>query len=121
MIVAIIAVGYGQGRHIQYLQLDTAVEALKYIFIGEFILILDMAVVKLSVTLFLLRFGLRKWLRWVVITSISLLSLSTVAFIIILFSQCKPITANWDPRVSGICYGPNVLMIVLYITTGVCH
>jgi hypothetical protein len=113
---------FGQGRHILRLELENGVRAVMTMFVVQFLLPLALAVVKLSVTLFLLRIiGLRKWFRWALIANVAVLLASTLVYIIVLWAQCRPLAANWDPRIMhGVCYKPNVLVNATYVTTGLC-
>lgn len=112
----------GAGRHVYYLKLEhTDVgKLLKVIFVSEFVLYLALFFVKLSVTLFILRLGgLRKWLRVVLVLNALVLFASTLAYFVVLFVQCKPIAANWDPNVPDpVCISIDVLVTVTYIVTG---
>lgn len=119
--VGVAANHFGSGRHIFFLELPNAINALLYIFISEFLSLVAICFVKISVALFLLRIGnLRRWLRLSLVANIILLASSTFAFVIILFVQCKPLAGNWNPVVKATanCISPERLIDVSYITTG---
>ena len=117
--VALTYTGYG--RHIYYLDTAQIIRAGRLLFVSEFISNLAICVVKLSVALFLLRIGgLRRWLRISLFATIALLISSTSAFIIILFVQCRPVAANWDPTIkkTSKCLPSSALADVSYCSAG---
>ncbi|KAM0805601.1 hypothetical protein BDR22DRAFT_884584 [Usnea florida] len=90
----------GFGRHLYYLDVAKRVQALKYMFVLEILTGPIVLLVKISVALFLLRIGgLRRWLRASLFATIVLGASSAFTYIIILFVQCRPLAAKWDPRI----------------------
>ena len=98
----IATVNSGLGRHIYYLKLNQIIKAGKLTLVTELLTNLIILVVKLSIALFLLRIGgLRKWLRYSLFATIALLVTSTSVFVVVLFVQCRPLAAVWDPRLKA--------------------
>ena len=111
----------GFGRHIYYLDAAQLRRYKKLNFFSGILTNLIICLVKLSVALFLLRIGgLRRWLRHALFATIALLISSTVATIVIIFVQCRPIAGIWDPTVAltGHCLPTSALTIVSYCSTG---
>ena len=111
----------GLGRHIYYLDVVQVNRFEKLNFVVELFVNLDICVVKTSVALFLLRIGgLRRWLRVSLFATIALLVSSTSATIIIIFVQCRPIAAIWDPTVkpTANCLSASALKDASYVSAG---
>jgi len=111
----------GAGRHMHYLPLPEAEQALKWINVSEFLTLLALCLVKVSVVLFLLRIGnLKRWLRTALVVNMAILVLSTTALLIVLLVQCRPIQANWDLAVkaTATCISMDSLVDISYLTTG---
>lgn len=111
----------GFGRHIYYLDAAQLIRFKKLNFVSGLFTNLIICLVKLSVALFLLRIGgLRRWLRHSLFTTIALLISSTVATIVIIFVQCRPIAGIWDPTIAltANCLPTSALTIVSYCSTG---
>ena len=111
----------GFGRHIYYLNTAQVMRIGKLYFITGLLANVDICVVKISVSLFLLRIGgLQRWLKAVLYATIVLLVSSTSATSVIIFVQCRPITANWDPiiRRAARCLSNSILTDVLYCSAG---
>ena len=111
----------GFGRHIYYLDAAQLIRFKKLNFVSGLFTNLIICLVKLSVALFLLRIGgLRRWLRHALFTTIALLISSTIATIVIIFIQCRPIAGIWDPTIAltANCLPTSALTIVSYCSTG---
>ncbi|KAF2495284.1 hypothetical protein BU16DRAFT_618124 [Lophium mytilinum] len=116
LILTCIGVSHGTGRHVYFLKPDDIVTTVLTMFLGEFLLLLSLCLVKVSVMLFLLNFGgLKKWLRWTLLGNMSVICVSTFVFIVILWNQCKPVQANWNGK--GTCISVQALMSVTYVLT----
>ena len=117
--VALVDAGYG--RHAYFLRLDQLIRASQLLFFSEFLSLLAVCFVKISITLFLLRItGMQKRLKVLLIATVALLVTSTIAFVVILFVQCRPITVNWNllSKKSANCLPASSLAVVSYCTTG---
>ena len=111
----------GFGRHIYYLDAAQLVRFKKLNFVSGLFTNFIICLVKLSVALFLLRIGgLRRWLRYSLFATIALLVSSTLATIVIIFVQCRPIAGIWDPTIAltADCLPTSALTIVSYCSTG---
>ena len=111
----------GFGRHIYYLDAAQVVRFKKLNFVSGFFTNLIICLVKLSVALFLLRIGgLRRWLRASLFATIALFVSSSVATVVIIFVQCRPIAGIWDPTVAltAKCLPLSALTDVSYCSTG---
>ena len=125
----------GFGRHIYYLDAAQLMRFKKLNFVSGLFTNFIICLVKLSVALFLLRIGgLRRWLKNLLYATTALQISSTVATIVIIFIQCRPIAGIWDPVValtanclpnsaltnSSYCSNgslPNLLQLLLILTT----
>lgn len=109
----------GYGRHIYYLESAQVIRIKKLNFVSGLFTNLIICLVKLSIALFLLKIGgLRRQLRASLFATIALLVCSTIATIVILFVQCRPITGIWDPAAGAKCLPASVLTDVSYCSTG---
>jgi hypothetical protein len=108
------------GRHIVYLELSDIINALKALFVGEFVCLLGLCLTKVSVILFLLNLaGVKRWLRWTLYSNMFVVCVSTLVFIVIVWTQCRPVQANWDPTVSNAhCISITYLINASYAVTG---
>ncbi|TVY27410.1 hypothetical protein LHYA1_G004176 [Lachnellula hyalina] len=97
-ICLILAVHYGTGRHNADVTAENAIEAIKYQTLAELFYIPETAIIKLSVGFLLLRITPNgaKVYRYIIFTSMIILSLWTIiSFFIVLF-QCYPVSYAWD-------------------------
>ena len=111
----------GFGRHIYYLDTAQLTRFKKLNFVSGIFTNLIICLVKLSVALFLLRIGGHtRWLRSSLFATITLLVSSTVATVVIIFVQCRPIAGLWDPTVAltAKCLPTSALTDVSYCSTG---
>ncbi|KAM0804621.1 hypothetical protein BDR22DRAFT_817709 [Usnea florida] len=110
----------GFGRHLYYLDATQLMRFKKLNFVSGILTNFIICLVKLSVALFLLRIGgLRRWLRYSLFATIALLVSSTIATIVIIFVQCRPIAGIWEPpeTIKANCLPPSALTIVSYCST----
>ena len=117
--VALMRAGFG--RHIYYLDTAQLIRFKKLNFVSGLFTNFIICLVKLSVALFLLRIGgLRRWLRPALFATIALLVGSTVATVVIIFIQCRPIAGIWDPTIAltANCLPTSALTDVSYCSTG---
>lgn len=98
----ILGYKHGVGRHTFYLDLPDVIIAVKTLVVGEFLLLLGLMFVKVSVLSFLLAMGATtRWLKWTLQANLFLIVSSTVAFCVVIWMQCTPVEGNWDPTVEG--------------------
>ena len=119
--VAVPAKLSGLGSHAFCLDPADLTNALRLWFIAQLLVYPAVFFVKLSITLFLLRIGgLPKLSRVALIVNIVFLGLAKLAFIIELLVLCRPISANWDPRIrtTASCISPDAMVGTSYLSAG---
>ena len=111
---------HGLGRHVEYLPYNDIVTTVRGLVVGELLLLVSLCFVKVSVLLFLLGFGgVKKWLRWTLLSNVAVICVSTLAFVVTLWTQCRPVQANWDRTVPGAhCIPIEAFMNSTYVLTG---
>nr|POE47895.1 hypothetical protein CFP56_01223 [Quercus suber] len=72
-------------------------------FVAEIMYLLTLWGVKLSVASLLLRFTMSKTLSWTLKLAAAFTTIITVAFALWLTFQCKPVDAQWDTSIAGVC------------------
>ncbi|EMC93684.1 hypothetical protein BAUCODRAFT_75567 [Baudoinia panamericana UAMH 10762] len=105
-----VSVRHGLGRHEAFLTLDQIVQATKYNFIAIPFNLMSSALAKCSVCFFLIHVNQSKLAgRLLLAASILLVVFSTVT-IAVLFGQCTPPQALWNPevRATGNCINPSI-------------
>lgn len=118
----IIGSYHGVGRHAVYItNLDDLILAVKTLVVGEFLLLLALCFVKVSVLIFLFSIGgIRKWVRYTLHANLVLIVTSTLAFSVVLWTQCKPVEANWDPTIEGAqCLSVDNFLVAVYTLTAI--
>ena len=121
LIIQILAVKNGFGRHMYYLSLPNLVNIGLYFHIIEVLYNLTTAVVKISACLFLLRImarGTTKTLRWFLYILMGILLVLCVGTALVIILQCLPIQAGWDPRVKGKCWSYSQILGIGYAQNG---
>ncbi|KAF2477262.1 uncharacterized protein BDR25DRAFT_195757, partial [Lindgomyces ingoldianus] len=109
VLTGTVAVSYGLGKHTQDVNPRDMSTALKYMNIGDFFLILAIAVSKMSFSVTLLRITVRgshKWFIWFVMVSTNLVMFAC-AFLNLL--QCAPVESLWDQNIKGKCVPPSMV------------
>lgn len=114
----------GWGRHAYYL-LQTPqsqakyIEALKFSYIDQTLLIISIFFVKASIGIFLLRiFGTKRVWHWVIYSIIGLLFFTTVFSAAMTLGQCRPAKKIWNPNIPGTCFRPSTIVYVGYFNGG---
>lgn len=90
-------------------------------FIEEILNMTIICMVKISVSLFLLRIGgLKPWLRFAFTGTICLLAVSNLLFVLVICLYCRPISGFWDPMVqqTAKCLPEAVPLAIGYAATG---
>ena len=93
----------GDGHHFFYLKTSQRVESLKWNYVTEILLFFIICLTKISICLFILRIQNTGWLKWCLYTLMAGLVATTLVCEIILFAQCQPLRAWWDPS-AGECW-----------------
>ena len=124
MILCIVEVRWGWGRHTYYL-LQTAdsrgklVQASKLSQMNLLNTILDLFFIKTSISILLLRtFGSRRIWKWVIQSIMAFVFVTTVVSAAMVLAECRPLKKKWNPTVSGKCWSPQVVVNVAYYNGG---
>ena len=121
LINTAVAVHNGFGRHAYYLILPQVENVVRAVFIDELLVLCMICFAKLSIALFLLRIGgLRRWLRYMVITTMFLQVTSSCAFFIVSCLECRPLAGIWNPevRATATCLPAEGWLDSLYASNG---
>nr|POE56849.1 hypothetical protein CFP56_70101 [Quercus suber] len=100
-----IQIAHGGGTHIVDIQ-DPAQNLPKWglaFFVAEIMYLLTLWGVKLSVASLLLRFAMSKTLSWTLKLAAAFTTIITLAFVLWLTFQCKPVDAQWNTSIAGDC------------------
>lgn len=114
MIIVILQVEYGGGRHRQYIEPNTFSEGLYLNFLTQPIYLFIAMFVKESVGFFLLRITGRGKYRFLIIAIMVLLAVYTVACFFTLVLQCTNLRVLWNPTVQSVCWDPETLRALSY-------
>ena len=99
---------YGIGRHVYYLDPDSAVYATKLDWLCQAFVISALTIGKISVAFFILRLSNTKWHFYFLHTINVTLLLINIPLIIWTYAQCKPSALLWNPDLSGHCQDPKM-------------
>lgn len=116
------ATKFGLGRHEYYLTEDNFLLSSKWDSIAQPFGIIGVAVPKLAVVIFLARIvGPTKnyGVRALYISVVSLVVFSGV-LAILLFVQCSPPAAAWQPSIPHTCWNPAIVEKLSFFFGGVC-
>ena len=107
----------GFGRHQFYLNHLQVQSILKWSWLSQFFLFLTICLVKISISLFILRIKRRGWLKWALYALMAGLVVTTVPCIVMLLAQCQPVRAYWD-RATGKCWNPHFYANAIWAQVG---
>lgn len=110
-------VSYGLGQHRDDLSIQSYRNFLKYKFLDFCQFFWALAMLKISVCLFLLRLSQFDRLKRVLWTLIGFLLASTLVLSLLIILQCQPIYKAWDLNTSGRCFSTDTIMKIT-ITQG---
>ncbi|KAG9237593.1 hypothetical protein BJ875DRAFT_453254 [Amylocarpus encephaloides] len=102
---------YGSGQHLDAIKVENLPEALHLWWLGEMCYTVTTWLLRLSVGVFLLRLSVKPRYRWVIYTTMAVVSvLSLILFFLVLF-QCTPVHHFWTrfEGKKGKCIPPNIL------------
>ena len=110
----------GMGRHIVCLTEEQIFAVLKWSTLAQILEMIALAFVKVSICLFMIRMIQHTMKRvrqglWILI---GLIIACHIAVFFLFVLQCVPLTAVWDPSVSGKCYGLGLTYSVAYWGVG---
>lgn len=99
----------GAGRHVYdpLVTKEMTGKYLMYLWFGQYLNLTAMAVLKFSISAFMLQIGFSRWYRagiW--LTVVIHVALNVIFPYIILFGECDPIAKHWDPMLKGYCWSP---------------
>ncbi|QSZ28725.1 hypothetical protein DSL72_003227 [Monilinia vaccinii-corymbosi] len=99
-----VACQSGVGVHAKDLNFDQLITGAKYEILVEITYIICTAMIKTSVGLLLLRItSVKPLFRYIIWSSIAIIWVWTFITLLVVCLQCKPLTAAWDPLVTGEC------------------
>ena len=117
-----ISIHYGFGRHVSELTPLHAQDAVKYSLVSRTFFILNFAVTKISIALYLLlrvvgaaRRTWHKVLLYFVIISGPLIQIPNV---VLIYVQCRPVQKLWNHQIHGSCWDPKVSTIFSQFSGG---
>lgn len=112
-----ISVGYGNGRHREFLSVH-AYQRINFLtWLTQLFLFPILCLLKISVCLLVLRVKSTKALRYGLWSLMVLLVLSTLLPEIVLLAECDPVSAYWMSHADR-CWDPNVRIYSIYLQTG---
>jgi len=80
------------------------------IYIGEILYVLTVFSVKLSIGSFLLRLVQRPIQKYIIITTLTLVSVYTATYLFLVIFQCQPVSRAWYPLNQGKCLPDRVIV-----------
>ena len=94
------------------------IQAVKYAWIAQMPIVLALTVARISIAAFLLRlFAANKWLKWFLIVMTIVNTIFAILPLIMIFTQCTPVEALWDPPV-GQCWDPKIQRDFAVVSSG---
>ena len=122
-IICTVSTHYGIGKHLATLPAQNIMEAVKLSAITYVFDIMAFCIPKVAVALLLVRImGPAQRGRLFLYSITCVMMIAGILNCILLFVQCKPVTALWDPIVAAtaICWKPSVLVNSGYFLCGPC-
>lgn len=117
--LTIKTVKLGLGRHAMEIPLTQIPETLKFIWIGNLLIIAAVLTSKTSFTITLLRIAEKPWHRWIIWFAVITLYLIMGLFIILILAQCKPISMSWNPfRSKNKCWPAHIQTTAAVVAGG---
>jgi hypothetical protein len=118
-----VQTSHGGGKHITNLTNPANDLPLwgRAFFIAEIMYLLTLCFAKLSMIALLLRFSSTlRAVTWLLRSTAAVITGLTIAFILWVTFQCKPVESQWDPSVEGgVCASKEAYMISVYILSSV--
>lgn len=107
----------GKGKRTKFLQQADIEYINMYSWIAQIVLFPAMALVKISVCLLITRINNSSKLKWLTTTVIVVLAVASLEVVIVLLTQCNPVSASWRPK-SGTCWPTEVRIYSIYVQAG---
>lgn len=116
---AIASTRYGLGRHLHYIPLEQFIEAIKYIYLAEPVIILSGMFSRISICFLLLRIFVtsRRW-KIALWTFICFIAATCLSCTLTLLFQCQPMAKFWNPFLPGTCWSPETQINIEYFMGG---
>lgn len=111
-----ISVGYGNGKHREFLAVDDYQYINFLTWLTQLFLFPILCLLKVSVCLLVLRIKNTKPLRYGLWALITLLVITTLLPEIVLLAECSPVSAYWTSQADK-CWNPNVRIYSIYLQT----
>ncbi|KAF1959995.1 hypothetical protein CC80DRAFT_396473, partial [Byssothecium circinans] len=95
---------FGFGRHLHDMNPDTRMLVVKYFYLSEVFILVDLPICRISFGITLLKISVQAWQK--AILWFCMLSLTSVCWLqaIFILTQCNPVKKNWDRmNVPGTC------------------
>ncbi|KAF3343320.1 hypothetical protein VDGL01_10340 [Verticillium dahliae] len=121
MMVILPQVGYGAGRHVEFIEpKSNVVKGLRLNFVTQPLCLVALCLTKVSVGLFLLRMttshGFKKFILVVMVFTV----LSATGNLLTVFFQCRPLAYAWDSSIpNGQCIPPAHLKFAAFFNSSV--
>ena len=111
LVILVLCVQRGLGRHLIYLNALRIIEALKLDYIGQVIIISSSLFTKLSICLSLSRlFATSSPWRWFFYSLIAFIVITYVLAASLILPQCKPVAKVCNPFLQGTCWPETIEM-----------
>ncbi|PSK55871.1 hypothetical protein B9Z65_4749 [Elsinoe australis] len=115
LVLQVLSVGYGNGRHVEFLTTSNYQTINQLGWATQIILFPCTALVKVSICLLCLRIkSTRKLKYFLSAVMVGIVIINAIPWIILL-SECRPISAYWRPS-DGKCWNPKIRTSVIYMT-----
>jgi hypothetical protein len=110
MTFASILVSHGDARHLYYLTPAEIVIVQKFTWIAQAFSIIALATAKISVSLLLLKIigPMTVWRKRILWFNMVFFMLQCIVSVSIIFGQCRPMRALWEPVPGAHCLNPKV-------------
>ncbi|GME36641.1 putative integral membrane protein [Neofusicoccum parvum] len=114
---AIGGIHYGTGRHMNTLEPENAMKAMRYWWLCYVAYCLTMISAKISIGYFLLRLTVHRIHVWIIWTVMGLTVLTGAVFFFVTLFQCNPISYFWTQTIGekGTCIPVEVIMALTYL------
>ncbi|MCJ1446719.1 MAG: hypothetical protein MMC23_007225 [Stictis urceolatum] len=109
-VIIDVAVDLGIGKHLLDIDPAHVVDALRLVYVGEFIIIIGCSLSKTSFAITLLRTVTQTWQKvlvwWIIVSMNTLMFLCAILY----FAQCTPVSRLWDFSITEYsCWKPDVM------------
>ncbi|PQE20455.1 hypothetical protein CJF30_00001766 [Rutstroemia sp. NJR-2017a BBW] len=107
----------GFGQHLVDLTYPEYSQGIMYWCFAEILYVPTVALIKVSIALYLIRIAVKPIHIWTICLSMALFLTYSVSFFVILLMQCRPISFYWRQALGetdGVCWDPNIVAGVAY-------